>query len=64
MVLLGASESKASAIGWLVVALALTIGICAVPYRRQTAWTATARILGALLVILAAALVVAGIRDV
>jgi small neutral amino acid transporter SnatA (MarC family) len=64
MVLLGATESKAAAIGWLAAALALTTGACALPYRRPVLWSAAARLLGALLVILAVALVVAGIRDV
>lgn len=63
-ILLGSSESKAAAIGWLTAALALNVGVGAAPYRRPAVWTAAARFLGALLVILSVALVIAGIRDV
>jgi small neutral amino acid transporter SnatA (MarC family) len=64
MILLGATESKAMAIGWLAAALAVTSSVCVVPFRRPSLWAAVARLFGALLVILSVALVVAGIRDV
>jgi small neutral amino acid transporter SnatA (MarC family) len=64
LVLLGTTGSKTASIGWLAIALAATIGVCGVPHRRPGLWSATARFLGALLVILSVALVVAGIRDV
>lgn len=64
MILLGATESNGTAIGWLAAALGLTVVAAAVPYRRPGLWTAAARFMGALLVILSVALVVAGIRDV
>jgi small neutral amino acid transporter SnatA (MarC family) len=63
-ILLGATESKAAAVGWLAAALALTVGAATVPHRRPGLWSAAARFLGAVLVILSIALIVAGIRDV
>lgn len=63
-VLLGAAESKVATMGWLAASLVLTLGTGLVPYRKEGAWSAAARFLGALLVILSVALVVAGIRDV
>lgn len=64
VVLLGATDSKPAAIGWLATALALSVGVAALPHRRPGLWPAAARFLGALLVILSVALIVAGIRDV
>jgi small neutral amino acid transporter SnatA (MarC family) len=64
MVLLGATGSKAAAVGWLAAVLAITVGVCSVPYRRPGLWSAAARFLGAMLVIMSVALVIAGIRDV
>ena len=63
-ILLGASESKTAAIGLLGAALTLTIGVCSLRYRNPNLWSAAARFLGASLVILSVALVIAGIRDV
>lgn len=63
-VLLGATEPKMATVGWLAGALALVPAVCLVPYRRAEYWAGTARFLGALLVILSVALVVAGVRDV
>lgn len=64
MLLLGATESTPAAIAWLAVALAITVVVCAMPYRRSSVWSGSARLLGASLVVLSVALVVAGIRDV
>lgn len=64
VILLGVTESMATAVGWLAVALIVTAGVGAVPYRRPGLWAAATRFLGTLLVILSVALVVAGIRDV
>jgi small neutral amino acid transporter SnatA (MarC family) len=63
-ILLGATESKPVAVAWLAASLALTVAADAMPNRQRRAWEAAARFLGALLVILSVALVVAGIRDV
>jgi len=64
MILLGATGSSPAAIGWLATVLAVTVGVSVVRYQRPGVWLAAAGSLGALLVILSVALVVAGIRDV
>lgn len=63
-VLFGATESFAAAWGLLAVCVAAGAAAGALRQRRPELWLATARLLGAVLVALGVALVVAGIRDV
>ncbi|MEA2003175.1 MAG: hypothetical protein U9N84_14975 [Actinomycetota bacterium] len=63
-VLFGATESFGMAWGWLVTGVVAGAAVGHLRYRRPGLWLALARILGALLVALGIALVVAGIRDV
>ncbi len=63
-VLFGATESFGIAWGWLVTSVVAGAAVGHLRYRRPGLWLALARILGALLVALGIALVVAGIRDV
>jgi small neutral amino acid transporter SnatA (MarC family) len=63
-ILQGTTGSVAAAAGWLAVALVVTLAIAAVPHRRPVLWAASARFFGAVLAILAVALIVGGIRAV
>jgi len=63
-ILFGATESFAVAWGWLVVGIATAAATARLRHRRPGLWLALARLLGALLVALAIALLIAGIRDV
>jgi hypothetical protein len=63
-VLFGATESFVLAWALLAVGVAAGTAVGALRYRRPDLWTALARSLAAVLVIIGVALVVAGIRDV
>lgn len=64
VVLFGATESVAIAWGGLVVGVVAGAAVGRARYRRPGLWLAAARFLGAALVAVGIALVVAGIRDV
>ncbi len=63
-ILFGATESIATAWGWLAVGVGAGVAAGGLRYRRPELWLALARLLAAVLVILGIALVIAGIRDV
>ena len=63
-ILFGATESFGMAWGWLVTGVVTGAAVGRLRHRQPGLWLAAARILGALLVALGIALVIAGIRDV
>ena len=64
VILFGATKSFGVAWGGLAVAVVLGAAVGLVRHRRPALWSAVARLVGAVLVVLAVALIVAGIRDV
>jgi small neutral amino acid transporter SnatA (MarC family) len=63
-ILFGATESFASAWGWLAVGVGAGVAVGRLRYRRAELWLASARLLGTALLVVGVALVIAGIRDV
>lgn len=63
-ILFGATEPVAAAWGFLTVGVAVGVAVGGLRLRTPGLWLALARFLGAVLVVLGIALVVAGIRDV
>jgi hypothetical protein len=63
-ILYGATESVGIAWGGLAVAVGIGAAVGFLRYRRPALWAGVARLAGAVLVVVAVALTVAGIRDV
>lgn len=63
-ILFGATESIATAWGWLVVGVAIGAAAGWLQNRRPALWLALASILAAVLIVVGTALIIAGIRDV
>lgn len=64
VLIFGATESAAVSVGGIATALAIAVALGMLRRRRPSLWTASARLLAALLVVAGVALIVEGIRDV